>query len=515
MDTVKRSNRPRPFRADARFVSGWRRWLGAAGVPGLLIGGLGSVLVGGEVAAQAPAGEGALDLEAAVRTALDRSPQLRAARYGLEEAEEQVSEAWGSVFPTVDLSSTYTRNVSPALNFLPANIFDPDAPPDELVGVQFGADNTWQLTVSVEQPLLNAAAFIGVGAAGRFRALQEESVRGEALTVVTRVRESFYGLLLAQEQARLTENSVRRVRESLDETRALNRAGLASEYDVLRLEVELANLEPNLRRANNAVRQGRRQLGIDLGLDAEQTEALRVAGTLAELQLAEPESNSPANRQLLTFVGVPWGPDGETPAVGELVALRSDVRQLELTESLRKTELRLEQVDYLPQVSLFGTYAINSQQNGDPDFFGAPRAYSRNVGVQLTLPIFQGFRRDARIDQRRAVLRQAETQTALARSQATAELRSFIEQADEAWERASGQRLAVSQASRGFDIARAQYREGLGSQLELTDAEVALRQSEFNYAQAVYDFLVARARLDAAAGRVPLVDDRDDGADDA
>jgi outer membrane protein TolC len=184
------------------------------------------------------------------------------------------------------------------------------------------------------------------------------------------------------------------------------------------------------------------------------------------------------------------------------------VRQLELTESLRKTELRLEQVDYLPQVSLFGTYAISSQQNGDPDFFGAPRAYSRNVGVQLTLPIFQGFQRDARVDQKRAVLRQAETQTALARSQATAELRSLVEQADEAWARAEGQRLAVTQATRGFDIARAQYREGLGSQLELTDAEVALRQSEFNYAQAVYDFLVARARLDAAAGRVPLVDER-------
>jgi hypothetical protein len=48
----------------------------------------------------------------------------------------------------------------------------------------------------------------------------------------------------------------------------------------------------------------------------------------------------------------------------------------------------------------------------------------------------------------------------------------------------------VVQAGRGFEIASAQYREGLSSQLELTDAEVALRQSEYNYAQAVYDYLV-------------------------
>lgn len=466
-------------------------------------------------ALQAQVADGPLTLETAVRTALDRNPQLRAARFGLEEAQEQVSEAWSGVFPSLDLSSTYTRNVSPAVNFLPANIFDPTADPNELISVQFGADNTWQLSVNLEQPLFNAAAFIGVGAAGRFEALQQESVRGQAHEVVTRVRESYYGLLLAQEQARLSENSVRRVRASLEETRALNRGGLASDYDVLRLEVELANLEPALRQATNAVAQGRRQLGIDLGLDPEATEALEVAGSLAALDLNDPAGNDAANRELLAFVGVPLGDAPESGGLAELVATRSDVRQLELTESLRHTEMRLEQVEYLPRLSLFGTYAINSQQNGDPDFFAEPRAYSRNIGVQLTLPIFQGFRRDARIDQKRAALRQAETQTDLARSQGVAEVRSLIEAADEARERATGQALAVQQATRGFEIARAQYREGLGSQLELTDAEVALRQSEFNYAQAVYDFLVARARLDAAAGRVPLVEERMGGRDDA
>jgi outer membrane protein len=55
-------------------------------------------------------------------------------------------------------------------------------------------------------------------------------------------------------------------------------------------------------------------------------------------------------------------------------------------------------------------------------------------------------------------------------------------------------------------MVSAEYREGIGSRIEVTDAEVALRQSEFNYAEAIYDYLVARARLDEAAGTVPLVD---------
>ncbi len=455
----------------------------------------------------APESPDLMTLERAVGIALDRNRDIADARYGLEVAEEQVSEAWGNVFPTVDFSASYTRNISPAKSFLPAFIFDPDADPDEFIQVQFGADNAWNTSINLEQPLFSARAFIGVGAAGRFKALQEELVRGRIQSVVTRVRVAYYELLLAQEQVRLTENSVGRVRQSLEETRALNRAGLAADYDVLRLEVELANLEPNLRRARNAVSQSRRALGVELSL--EDVEGLEVAGSLAVMELDDVWDNTPANEAILSFAGVDAT---EAEQVDEVISMarsrRSDLRQLELTESLRRTEMRLEQVEYLPRVSLFGNYVLQAQQNGSPDFFGTElsRASAKAIGVSVSVPIFQGFQRDARVDQKRAALRQAETQTRWVREQAEIQVKALVEQAEESRLRAQGQRMAVRQAQRGFEIASAQYREGLGSQLELTDSEVALRQSEFNYAQAVYDYLVARARLDEATGTVPMVD---------
>ncbi len=169
-----------------------------------------------------------LTLSRALRSAIGQNPQIETARYQLQEAEGRVSEAWGSVYPSVDFNTNYTRNLSAAVNFLPAQFFDPGASPDDQIAVQFGADNLWQSTLVVEQPLFRAAVFIGVGAAGRFESLQEEVLRGEVQTVVTRVRTAYYQALLAQEQVRLTENSVRRVRETLEETRALFRAGLSS-----------------------------------------------------------------------------------------------------------------------------------------------------------------------------------------------------------------------------------------------------------------------------------------------
>ena len=228
------------------------------------------------------------------------------------------------------------------------------------------------------------------------------------------------------------------------------------------------------------------------------------------MDLEDVGANDPSNREILNLSGLEDLAGLEASEVLEVAyEARSDLKQLELMERLRTAELRVQQVEYLPRISLFGNYSVNAQQNGAPDFFGdsMSRATSKWVGVSITLPVFSGMQRDARIDQKRAVLNQAKNQSLLARLQAESQVKSILEQAQEARERARAQKLAVAQAQRGFEIASAQYREGLSSRLELSDAEVALRQSEFNYAQAVFDYLMFRAQLDEATGKVPLVNE--------
>jgi len=472
----------------------WRLWVAAL------------ALVGTPLEAQ-DSGPVSLTLPEAVRTALEQSRDVRDARLELAVARSQVTEAWGNVYPSLSLNANYSRNLSAAKSFLPAIIFDPDASPDEQIAVQFGSDNQWNSTLSLEQPLFRAQAFIGVGAASRYRALQEEVLRGSSQAVATRVRLAFYDLLLAQEQARLTGNSVDRVRESLAEAEALAGAGLASEYEVLRLQVEVANLEPALRQALNAVEQNRRILAVELDLDPEAP--LVVAGSLATLDLEAEALNSPENRAIVRFVGVGIPGDVDHEGLQLWVESRSEIRQLALTETLRQAELRAEQSNWFPEISLVGNYTVAAQQNGSPVFFGrdeTERFTASSLGINLSWTLFNGFGREARISQRRSQVRQASTRRELAVDRAQSSFRSLLDQVDEAGLRARGQKLAVQQAQRGYEIASAQFREGLGSRLELTDAEVALRQSEFNYAQAVYDALAARARLDEAAGVVPGVD---------
>ena len=86
------------------------------------------------------------------------NPDVVAARLGLTEAEERVSEAWSEVYPRIDLNASYSRNISPTVNFLPASIFDPTAGAAYYLPVRCGADNQWASTLSVEQPLLREIA---------------------------------------------------------------------------------------------------------------------------------------------------------------------------------------------------------------------------------------------------------------------------------------------------------------------------------------------------------------------
>ena len=446
----------------------------------------------------------ALGIEEAVRLALEGNRELAAARLGARESSELVSEAWSVALPKVDLRASYTRNINASVNFLPARIFDSSASEDDYLAVRFGADNQWISTLSVEQALFRPA-LLGIGAAARFEDLGYESVRGQEQAVVTRVRLGYYGLLLAKERLRLTGESLARVRQSLEESEARLRAGLASEYDVLRLRVEEASLLPELERAENDVRAARRDLAVEL--DRHHSEEIDVLGSLANIDLESPGTNAADNLAILQFAGT--DPHGSADdVVTRARALRSDVRQLEITEDLRRAELRIERMAYLPEVTLFGNYSVNAQDNGSPNFFArgdGQRAYSQFAGLSISVPVFTGLSRDARIDQKRALMRQAEELTRRAVDLADAEVVGLVESAREAHGRALAQKLAVKTAERAFEIVRAEYREGIADRLEVTDAEVALRQTEFGYAQAVFDYLVAQAQLDEAAGTVPLV----------
>lgn len=447
----------------------------------------------------------AVSLSRAINIALTNSPALDAAEFGLRAAGQQVREAWGTLLPDVTASATYQRNLKLQQIFLPARFLDPSAPEGAVTPITVGSDNNWGAALTASQKLFEVSAFIGVGAAGRFKGLQEEIVRGTAQQVVANVRLAYFDALLADEQLRLTEQSIARITRTLEETRARHAAGLASEYDVLRFEVQLANLAANVEAERNQVAAARRRLLLEMGLDLATPIVLE--GRLNEVNLVDMAANAGPQLEILTLAGAADAaerPDDELIEVAH--RRRSDLRQLRSTVSLEEARLGVERAEFFPKLSLFSNYNVAAQEDGSPNFFGegpTSRVTTAAAGLRVDVPVFRGFSRMARVAQAEATVRQQEARLARAELLARQEVTTLAASVREARRRAEARRRTVEQARRGFEIATAEYREGVGSQLQVADAEVALAEAEVGYARAVYDYLAARAQLDLALGLTP------------
>lgn len=499
------SRRPRIPRSSAGTwralrIDRWRRAM-VLSLMALLM-----VTVPAQSARAQAASDGSLTLDEAVARTLDGSREVREARLALEAAARDVAEARGRLLPRVDLSAQYGRNLTPPATFLPAILFDPNASPEEVTRVRFGLDNVWTGGLYLEQPLLEGRALAALRAASRYEALQNEGMRGTVHQAVTETRLRYYDLLLTQERERLARESLDRVRGTLRLTRALREEGLASEYEVLRMEVESSNLEPLLDRARTDRREAARALRLTMGMEPE-GDPLRLEGSLATMELDEPQENTPQNRQLLAFSGMPTAEVTTEELIRVALEGQSALREVELERRVQEARVGAERADRLPRISLFGAYDIQAQQDGSPEFFGtsAERGYSRVLGLRVTVPLFTGLQRRARVQRAQTDLRRVENQRDLLGDRTEAEIRTLVERIEEARNRSRAQRRAMEQAERAYRIISAQFGEGLASQMEVTDAELALRQSEVNYAETVHGFLSARARLDVLIGQVPGV----------
>jgi outer membrane protein len=455
------------------------------------------------------AGTRIMTLEESILIALEDSRSVQDARFALEVAEKQVVEARGLAMPTISASANFTRSLTPLESFLPAIIFDPTASADDFIAVRFGADNSWNSSLTLDQTLFNSTVFIGLRVASTFRQLSVEALRGTAQQTATATRKAFYAALLARESLRLTENSVARLRQTLAETSALQEAGLASDYDVLRLEVELANFEPRLRQASNALEAARRNLALVMGYEVN--EPFEPAGSLMEIDIETGGASTAASQSLLLVVGEP-----DAIALGfdrileRSLTDRTDLRQTRINLELGQAQVQASRSNYYPTLDGFYSYSVTAQENGRLNFFGEDsrsRTSLQQAGLRLQIPLFSGFQKSARVQQNMLTVERISTQLAQLREQTFSEVRTLLDALEETRQRTLAQARAVEQARTGFGIATARYREGVSSRLEVVDAENALRQAEFNYAQAVFDHLNTQADLDLAIGSVPLVDD--------
>jgi outer membrane protein TolC len=442
----------------------------------------------------------------AIQISLANNTQIKRALLSIEDANQQVRTAWSEVVPEVSANANYTRNLEVPVNFIPEVVFDPNGDPNNLVPVAFGTDNNWAGGLNVSQTLFSGRAFVGVSSSKLFKAAQSENLLATAQQVVTQTRQAFYQVLIAKQQLRLQRDRMERIEQNLDDTRKRLEQGFVDEYAVQQLEVQLSNQQPQVTQAKFAVEDAQNNLldamGIPVSLD------IGVIGSLNEYNIQSESASASENKELKNVDRMtPLQLQADSLLLGKAMELRGDLRAIDIQQKLQNKQIKAQKSRYLPTITTSYNLQWTASEPGTPNFFGSDqsRARSQTLMLNVNLPIFQGFSRDAAVQQAKIQLRDLKLQEYQAKQSTQKQIVSAKGDIREALQTASAREAALDQARDGYDRALKRYQNGLGSQQEVTDAELQLREAELAYAQMAFSYLMAKAQYDQAIGKVPFV----------
>lgn len=443
-----------------------------------------------------------LTLDEAIKIAVANSPQVKRALLSVQDADQLVKIAYSEIYPEISSSINYTRNFEIPVNFVPGEFFG--GAPGTLVPVAFGTDNNWQGGFTASQTLFRGETIVGLSSATVFKTVQKENLRAASQQVITQTRVAYYSVLAALEQFRLQETQIKRLEQNLKENEARQRAGLVDEYAVLSLRVQLSNQRPQLIEAEYGVDEAYRMLKITMGLPLKFN--FEVVGNLNEFDILASNSANGANRHIYSIDQMnPYTFQKNGLDSAGLDITRGDLRVLDASLALNQREITAVKSRFLPTLSATYNLQWSAAEPDEPTFFENSARF-QTLGINLSLPLFQGFKRVADVQRVQIQQKDLQEQKRAAFLMAQNEVASASEDLNRAFETAEARKIALQQANEGYTRAQKRLENGLGSQLELTDAEVQVRQAEVNYALMVYEYLTAKAQYDLATGKVPYVD---------
>jgi outer membrane protein TolC len=432
-----------------------------------------------------------LSVDDAVTIALRQSDEVGVAAAQVDLADAQFGAARANALPQLRINSAYLHTYQSARG--------------QAVGAQFNQPNTYTANANLSQTLFQGGKLVSAArAADELRDAARFDEREVRANVSLLVQRSYLQALFADRIAELQQRNLALATSRVTQVEQFERAGQAARYDVLRARVERANIEPLAIQAQSDREIALLDLKRVLNLPIEQPVALvsRIDSTAATAMLAALD---------------------DTTTVTE----RAAVRSAELTLAARQLGVRVARADYFPTLTAFyqsGFQAFPPPGSGFPTTRGnvdvincpagsAPTLRCQNggffsdqqLGLNISFPLFDGFRVKSNVDLAKAQTRLAELELRQQReavsldvARARAELRRsravFV---------ASQQNSA--EAEEAFRLATLRFARGLSTQLEVSDAQLALLTAQSTEARATYDLFLASSDLARALGRpIPL-----------
>jgi outer membrane protein len=417
-----------------------------------------------------PVVTGQMSVEDCLKLTLTNNKQLLMAIEEREAARGVELGSYSAILPRVDLSAGYQHLDRPQ-----SFSFPNPANPAQSNQITLGAKDNYSLGLKVTQPIFAGGAIPARVNLGRLTALlADQTIRNAIQNTIYIAQLGYYSVLLDQHLYAISEDAVKSSKVHLHDVEQKRAAGVASDYDVLRAQVELSNFTAQLIQSRNAINVAKANLIKTMGVSQDST-----------FTLSDELKYSPFTITM-------------EKAVANAYNNRPDLFTRELTIRQQKELLTIAQSTYYPFVNGYFNDSWTSPDPHDPMLIEWGNAW--NLGLAAGWPIFDGFAREGNVIQQKTRLKQSQIDLVDTEETALFELTKAILSIQDADEFVDSQKLNLSRAQEGLRLVEVGYRQGVNTQVETVDAQTALTTAKSNYYQAIYSHIIAKLDLHKAMG---------------
>ncbi|HMK43330.1 MAG TPA: TolC family protein [Dissulfurispiraceae bacterium] len=399
-----------------------------------------------------------LTVDQCVGIAVVRHPQLAAAQGAVKASESRIGQAVAAYLPQVNASGNYMKIKAPNGT--------------SITSLESGSNKPYQQYSGS----INASQLIyDFGKTPNQIWIQKygaEASRGDfaetKVSLVLAVRQAYYGLLQAQRNRDVAKEVVVQFEQHLQQAQGFYEVGTKPKFDVIKAKADLSNAKLNLIKAENALRIAKVTLNNTLGYPDAPDYSIVDSLDIVKKEIPLPEAVERAYKN-----------------------------RPELLASDARVKASDEQVSYaykgfLPSISAVGSYSRTGQDFLPPEGWTA--------GIALSWSLFNGFQTVHQVGEAKANLETAKANYDLLKQNVLLEVQQAYLQLMQAKESIPTAELGVQQATENLDIANGRYNAGVGSPIEVTDAQVTYINAKTAHTQALYDYQVAVASLEKAIG---------------
>ncbi|HEU4716284.1 MAG TPA: TolC family protein [Bacteroidia bacterium] len=439
-------------------------WIAAAAIPALLS------------AQQTDTSSYAFSLQQSVDFALQHNTAYQNVLLDETAATAKVKEVTGIGLPQVNGSFQVQDFLEIPTSMIPGEFFG--GPPGSYIPVKFGTKYNATAGVTASQLVFSGPWLVGLQAARLYQDLALKNADRTKIETSCDVTKAYYNALVTTKKKELLDANLDRVKKVMDDTKAFYDNGFVEKIEVDRITVTYNNLVTEVSNAQRLMDLSMVMLKYQMGMD--QSAKLTLTDNIENISFTPAETQN--------------GKFDYTKRV-EFQLMDMQLRGKELA-------FRADRMGYFPTVALFGSAQAQAQRTKFDFLDGTSQRWFPVVivGLQVSVPIFDGFQRHYMIQQDRVGILQAQNdllfmQRTIDMQQAVAKTTLTNSAATLAQQKAN-----LDLAQEVFDAAKTKYDQGVGSNLEIINAQTALKEAQTNYFDALTSAVIAKVDYDKATG---------------